>query len=159
MKPEILDELHAYAITARRKLHQIPEVGFDLPRTTELLDAELKAMGIEASTRYGECSLSADLGQGEQIIALRADMDGLPVEENSGLPFSSTIPGNMHACGHDTHMAILLAVAKYLKAHEAELPCRIRLIFQPNEEGAQSGARMMVENWFAVRLESDPEGE
>jgi 2,4-dienoyl-CoA reductase-like NADH-dependent reductase (Old Yellow Enzyme family) len=103
-------------------------------------------MGIHATTRYGECSLSADLGQGDTIIALRADMDGLLVAEESGLPFASCIPGNMHACGHDTHMAILLATAKYLKEHEAELPCRIRLIFQPNEEGAQSGARMMVEN-------------
>jgi len=146
MKPETLDELYSYAVTVRRKLHQIPEVGFDLPRTTELLQAELEAMGIHASTRYGECSLSADLGQGQEIIALRADMDALPVAEESGLPFASCIPGNMHACGHDTHMAILLAVARYLKAHESELPCRIRLIFQPNEEGAQSGARMMVEN-------------
>jgi len=79
-------------------------------------------------------------------IALRADSDALPVEEKTGLPYASKNPGMMHACGHDSHTAVLLAVAKYLKNHESELKCRIRLIFQPSEEGAVSGAKMMVDN-------------
>lgn len=141
-----LDALFAYAVGIRRQLHEYPEVGFDLPRTTALVAAELDAMGIAYTEKYGMCSLAADIGQGEKLIALRADMDALPVNEDVDLPFRSKIPGQMHACGHDAHTAILLAVAKHLKAHEAELPCRVRLIFQPSEEGQQSGAEMMVKN-------------
>ena len=141
-----LNSLFAYAVDIRRKLHAYPEVGFDLPRTTALVDAELRAMGIEPTGKYGMCSLVGDIGQGEKLIALRADMDALPVNEDVDLPFRSQIPGQMHACGHDAHTAILLAVARHLKAHEAELPCRVRLIFQPSEEGQQSGAEMMVKN-------------
>lgn len=72
-------------------------------------------------------------------------MDALPVEEKVDIPFKSRIPGQMHACGHDSHTAVLLAVAKYLKLHEKELSCKVRLIFQPSEEEAVSGAKMMVE--------------
>ncbi len=78
------------------------------------------------------------------MIALRADMDALPVEEKTDLPYKSKIPGQMHACGHDAHTAILLAVAKYVKENEKNLNCRLRLIFQPSEEGQISGAKMMV---------------
>lgn len=143
---EMIEELFQYAVTVRRQLHEYPEVGFDLEHTTELVAGELEKMGIPYSREYGVCSLVADLGQGEKRIALRADMDALPVEEKTELPFRSKIPGAMHACGHDAHTAILLAVAKYLKAREKELPCRVRLIFQPSEEGAVSGAKMMVDN-------------
>ena len=90
----------------------------------------------------------ADLvgGKPGPIIALRADMDALPVQEKTDLPYCSKIDGQMHACGHDSHAGVLLAVAKYLKSRENELPCRVRLIFQPSEEGAISGAKMMVDN-------------
>lgn len=138
--------LYDYAVTIRRQLHEYPEVGFDLPRTAALVSGELSRMGIAHTGRYGTCSVVADLGQGETCIALRADMDALPVEEKVDLPFRSQIPGAMHACGHDSHTGVLLAVARYLKQHEAELPCRARLIFQPSEEGQISGAQMMVEN-------------
>ena len=73
-------------------------------------------------------------------------MDALPVEEKTDLPYKSKILGQMHACGHDSHTAILLAVAKYLKENEKDLPCKVRLIFQPSEEGAVSGAKMLVDN-------------
>lgn len=146
MNETVLNDLYAYAVAIRRDIHQYPEVGFDLPRTAALVSAELARMGLSPTDRYGTCSVVAELGQGETCIALRADMDALPVEEKADVPFRSRIPGAMHACGHDSHTAVLLAAAQYLKQHEAELPCRVRLIFQPSEEGAVSGAQMMVEN-------------
>ena len=146
MNPEVLSTLYDYAVGLRRRLHEYPEVGFDLPRTAALVTAELARMGIASTNRYGTCSVVADLGQGDVCVALRADMDALPVEEKVDVPFRSKIPGAMHACGHDSHTAVLLAVAQYLKEHEAELPCRVRLVFQPSEEGQISGAAMMVEN-------------
>lgn len=143
---EILNELFSYAVEVRRKLHEYPEVGFELEKTVSLVTTELEKMGVAYTTHYGKCSIVADLGQGDKLIALRTDMDALPVEEKTDLPFKSKIPGQMHACGHDAHTAILLAVAKYLKENEDKLTCRVRLIFQPSEEGQISGAKMMVDN-------------
>ena len=167
MTERALNELYDYAVTIRRQLHQYPEVGFELERTCALVAEELDKIGLAHTDRYGTCSLVAELGPedcqvereechleregeplgpGVRVIALRADMDALPVQEKTDVPYCSRIPGCMHACGHDSHTAILLAVAKYLRAHEDELPCRVRLIFQPSEEGAVSGAKMMVDN-------------
>ena len=157
MNEAVLTELFDYAVKIRRIIHRHPEVGFDLPVTTALVKRELLAMGITPDERYGVCSLAADLGQGERCIALRADMDALPVEENADVPFRSEIPGKMHACGHDSHTAALLAVAKYLKTHEEELSCRVRLIFQPSEEGAVSGFQKLTDK-FVEKLFSR-EGE
>lgn len=140
------DELYEYAVAIRRKLHQYPELGFDLPLTVKAVSDALEEIGIEYTYRYGECSVVAEIGGGEKTIALRADMDALPVEEKTGLSYASKIPGQMHACGHDSHTAVLLAVAKYLKINENKLSCKVRLIFQPSEEGAISGAKMMVDN-------------
>ncbi len=146
MDIQISNELFNYAVRIRRQLHQYPEVGFDLEKTVKLVSEELEKMGITYTHKYGKGSVVAELGQDDKTIALRADMDALPVEEKTELPYKSKIPGQMHACGHDAHTAILLAVAKYLKERENELRCRVRLIFQPSEEGAISGAKMMVEN-------------
>ncbi len=141
------EQLLAYAVECRRYLHVHPEVGFDLPLTTAFVRQKLEESGLVPTDRYGTCSLVAELGpENAPIIALRADMDALPVEEKTGLPFSSCHPGNMHACGHDAHTAVLLAVAKHLKQQERQLTNRIRLIFQPSEEGTVSGAKMMVDN-------------
>lgn len=140
-----LNELFEYAVTIRRKLHEYPEIGFELERTVELVTKELEKTGFTPSHIYGKGSVVAEVGQGDKIIALRADMDALPVEEKTDVPYKSKIPGYMHACGHDSHAAILLAVAKYLKENEADLNCKVRLIFQPSEEGAISGAKMMVD--------------
>ena len=142
----MINKLYEYAVGLRRELHQYPEVGFDLDRTVKLVSDELQKMGIVYTHTYGKGSVVAELGQGERRIALRADMDALPVEEKTDLPYKSKIPGQMHACGHDSHTAILLAVAKYLKENEKKLACRVRLIFQPSEEGAISGAKMLVDN-------------
>lgn len=146
MDKQVLSELHAYAVDMRRQLHQYPEVGFELPRTVELVTTELTKMSIPYTLEYGQGSVVAEIGQCALCVGLRADMDALPVEEKVDLPFASKIPGVMHACGHDSHTGILLAVAKYLKENESKLPCRVRLLFQPSEEGAISGAKMMVDN-------------
>lgn len=138
-----MDELFAYAVRMRRQIHQYPEVGFDLPKTAALVTEQLRQMGYEPTDRYGKCSVVADIGQGDQLVAVRADMDALPVQEKTDVPFKSKIDGVMHACGHDSHTGVLLAVAKYLKDHEKELTRRVRLIFQPAEESAVSGAKMM----------------
>ena len=140
-----------YVIAIRRELHRIPEIGFDLPKTTAVVKRELDAMGIPYTETYGQCSIVGTLN-GEysgRVIGLRADMDALPVAETADVPFRSEHPGVMHACGHDAHTAMLLGAARALKRVEEKLPCGVRLLFQPNEEGAVSGAAMMVKNGAA----------
>ena len=140
------NELFQYAVSIRRLIHQYPEIGFDVECTVSLIKEELKKSGIEYTEKYGKGSVVADIGSGEKLVALRADIDALPVEEKTGLSYSSKIKGCMHACGHDSHTAILLATARYLKRNEAELPCRVRFIFQPSEECEVSGAKLMVDS-------------
>lgn len=144
----VTEELFQYAVVARRTLHRHPEVGFDLPNTVAFVGGELSAMGIEHTERYGVGSVVGFIGNdpAKKTLALRADMDALPVQEKTDLPFCSEIDGKMHACGHDAHTACLLAVARVLKEKENALLCNIRLIFQPSEEGAISGAEMLVDN-------------
>ena len=127
-------------------LHQCPELGFDLDKTVKIVKKELEDCEISYTEKYGKSSIVAELGKGEKCIAIRADMDALPIEEKSGLKFSSKNRGCMHACGHDSHTAILLAVSRYLKDNEDKLSTKVRLIFQPSEECAVSGAKMMVDN-------------
>lgn len=146
MSIQISNELFNYAVDIRRQLHQYPEIGFELEKTVKLASEELDKIGMAYTYEYGKGSVVAELGQGDKMIALRADMDALPVEEKTDLPYKSKITGKMHACGHDSHTAVLLAVAKYLKINEDKLRCKVRLIFQPSEEGAISGAKMMVDN-------------
>lgn len=140
--------IYEYTVDHYRALHQIPEVGFDLPKTARYVTDALLALGIEPQQQYGQCSVVAQIGNdpNRPTIGFRADMDALPISEETNLPHSSRHPGAMHACGHDSHTAILLGVAKYLKAHEDKLSCNVRLFFQPSEEGAVSGAKMMVDN-------------
>ncbi len=146
MEDKILEEIYSYAVSIRRQFHEYPETGFELSKTVALVSSELEKSGIRYTYKYGKSSVVAEIGSGEKIIALRADMDALSVEEKTDLPYASKIKGKMHACGHDSHTAILLAVAKYLKMYETDLKVRVRLIFQPSEECAESGAKMMVEN-------------
>lgn len=136
-----------YVVSVRRELHQIPELNFDLPKTVALVKRELEAMGIPYTEQYGQGSVVGILNpNGKYTIALRADMDALPIYEDNDLPYCSKHRGNMHACGHDTHTAMLLAAAKALKSIEDKLTCRVKLLFQPSEEGRVSGALMMVNN-------------
>ena len=146
MTKQTLNELFEYAVEIRRRLHEYPELGFELDRTVSAVSAEIEKMGVDHTMKYGKSSIVAELGSGEEIIAFRADMDALPIEENSGLSYSSKIKGRMHACGHDAHTAVLLAVVKYLKENERLLKKRIRFLFQPSEECEVSGAKMMIDN-------------
>jgi len=129
-------------ILDRRALHRIPELGLDLPRTAEYCERALRALGL-APRRIGD-GLIADLGSQGPLFAWRADMDALPVPEETGADYASIHPGRMHACGHDAHMAIALGVARHFAGAAAALPCRLRLILQPGEEGA-GGALHMIQ--------------
>lgn len=125
----------------RRDLHQIPELGTELPRTVAYVSARLDEMGIEHSV-FEDCScIVACIGQGDKCYLLRGDMDALPVEEMSGLEFASC-EENSHACGHDMNTVQLLGAAKLLKAHESELKGVVKLFFQSGEEifaGSKAG--------------------
>jgi amidohydrolase len=131
-------------VDLRRKLHAIPELGLDLPETAALVEAELRALGL-APRRVGS-GMWADLGDQGSLVAIRADMDALPVDEQTGLAFASRHPGRMHACGHDAHTACLLGAAGLLaqEAAQGRLPFRVRLVFQTGEEGA-FGALPLIE--------------
>ena len=137
-----------HIVAIRRELHRFPEIGFDLPRTVALVKRELDAMGIPYTEEYGKGSVVGIINGSctGKTIGLRADMDALPVQETADVPFKSEIPGAMHACGHDSHTAMLLGAARVLKRVEKDLKCRVKLLFQPSEEGEISGAAMMVAN-------------
>lgn len=128
----------------RRWLHTHAETEFDLKETTTFVKEKLQEIGLEY-TDCGKCGISAVIGNKEgKTFLLRADMDALPINEESGLDFSCG-NGNMHACGHDMHTAMLLGAAKILKQFENELSGKVKLMFQPAEE-TLSGARNMIEN-------------
>ncbi|MCD8022901.1 MAG: M20 family metallopeptidase [Lachnospiraceae bacterium] len=135
--------LESEIVENRRQIHAIAEVGMDLPQTVEFVMTKLKEYGYEPQ-RCGKAGVSATVGNGGKCILLRADMDALPVREESGLPFAAT-NGNCHACGHDCHPAMLLGAAKILKAHESELEGTVKLMFQPGEE-VGLGAQDMIDH-------------
>jgi len=127
----------------RRSLHAVPELGRQERRTTAFVADALMAAGLEPRTLPGGTGLVCDVGRGERCVALRADLDALPLREDTGLPFSSTVDGVMHACGHDAHTAMLLGAGLALASAPA-LPGRVRLIFQPAEEIQPGGAMDVV---------------
>jgi len=130
----------------RRHLHRHPELAFAEFATARLIAEQLGELGIPCREQVGRTGIVASLGSKETnapCVALRADMDALPITEQTGLPFASENPGMMHACGHDGHVAMLLGAASLLKAKEAELPGRVVLLFQPAEEG-DGGAQGMI---------------
>jgi len=136
-------ELAPGIVKDRRLLHSKPEVGMDLENTSEYVWNRLKEMGYEPE-RVGRNGVSAVAGRPGKTILLRADMDALPMEEESGLAFASQNPGAAHCCGHDLHTAMLLGAAQILKEHEEELEGTVKLMFQPGEE-CLGGARAMIE--------------
>ena len=130
-------------IAWRRELHTWPELSGKEEATTARLRAWLQAADIRLPDYALKTGLVAEIGQGDALIALRADIDALPVHETSGMPFHSRHPGVMHACGHDVHSAVMLGTALLLKQHEAQLNGRVRILFQPAEEIA-AGARQFI---------------
>lgn len=130
----------------RRDLHKIPEIGLELPKTSAYVKEQLDSMGIEyrdGVAGHGIVGIIKGHGEGK-TIALRADMDALAIEEETGLQFASK-NGNMHACGHDAHTAMLLGAAKLLNENKGSLFGNVKLIFQPAEEGP-GGAKPMIED-------------
>ena len=145
IRPEV-EAIKDILIQWRRDFHQYPELGFEEHRTSSIIAETLISFGMSPKTGVGKTGVTADLNFGEgPTIALRADMDALPMQETSGLSFSSKHDGVMHACGHDGHMAMLLGAAKILSQMDKELTGTIRFIFQPAEEG-EGGARYMIED-------------
>lgn len=131
-------------ISWRRHIHQNPELGLKLPKTTAFICAELDKMGISYTVSKENSHVVALLGKGDNCILLRSDMDALPIKEESGLDFASQ-NGNMHACGHDIHATTLLGAAKLLKAHEDELKGQVKLLFQSGEEVFKGAATAIEE--------------
>jgi amidohydrolase len=138
-----LAEHRADVVSWRRSVHAVPELARGEHRTTSLVSRMLMNAGLEPRTLAGGTGLVCDIGYGERCVALRADMDALPLAEDTGLPFASTVHGVMHACGHDAHTAMLLGAGLALASAPA-LPGRVRLIFQPAEEVQPGGAMDVV---------------
>jgi hippurate hydrolase len=147
---EMQDEM----IALRHSLHAHPELGFEEFVTSERVARCLTQWGFEVTTGVGKTGVVATLKNGEgRSIGLRADMDALPIQETTGLPYASRIDGVMHACGHDGHTATLLTAAKYL-AQTRAFNGTLQLIFQPAEEGL-GGARKMLEEGLLERFPCD----
>ncbi|GIV54551.1 MAG: amidohydrolase [Candidatus Kapaibacterium sp.] len=130
-------------IAYRRHLHQHPELSFAEHRTHDFISSVLQRAGITPHT-VAQTGVVATIGTGERSVAIRADIDALPITERTGLPFASECDGVMHACGHDCHTAMLLGAALMLKQHEHMLPGRVLLIFQPGEEKSPGGASLVI---------------
>ena len=136
-----------YIVKIRRKLHQVPELGFELEKTLAIVREELDLLKISYTEKFGKSSIVATINPEStgKVIAIRADMDALPIQEETGLPFASEHPGKMHACGHDCHTAMLLGTAKMLNAIRDRLTCKVKLIFQAAEEKG-GGAKLLCQD-------------
>ena len=150
MTDDLLDGAKGFlpgVVELRRDLHLHPELGTDLPRTQAAVLDALDGLGLEVRTGSSLSSVVADLdggaGDGPTIL-LRGDMDALPMPEDTGLEFASTVDGAMHACGHDAHTSMLVGAARLLAERRDELAGRVRFMFQPGEEGF-GGAVQMIE--------------
>lgn len=152
------DALEQKVITWRRDFHQNPELGNQEKRTAEIVAKHLQSLGLEVKTGVAKTGVVAILKGGKPgpVVALRADIDGLPVVERVNLPFASKVKaqfngqevGVMHACGHDTHTAILMGVAELMASMKSDIKGTVKLIFQPAEEGPpfgeEGGAELMI---------------
>ena len=148
--PESIAALASQMTAWRQEIHAWPELGFEEDKTAALVARELRALGLEVHTGLGVTGMVAviDSGRPGLSIGLRADMDALPMEEQSDLPFRSQRPGVAHTCGHDGHTSALLGVARHLVAHPPASG-RVVLIFQPAEEGGRGAIRMIEDGLFA----------
>jgi IAA-amino acid hydrolase len=136
----------SWIVDIRRQLHRFPELMYEEVKTSQLVRDTLDELGISYQSGIAETGVVATLGTGDSpCVALRADMDALPIHEQTEVPFKSEVDGKMHACGHDCHTAMLLGAAKLLRERESELTGTVRLLFQPAEEGGAGGKRMRDE--------------
>jgi amidohydrolase len=151
-------ELLPAAVALRRRIHKRPELGLDLPETTQAVLDGLSGLDVAIARGPSTSGLVVSLtgtkpgSQSGRTILLRGDMDALPMPEQTGLDFASEIAGRMHACGHDSHTAMLVQAVHLLHRHRDELPGTVKFMFQPGEEG-HAGARRMIEDGL---LDADP---
>jgi amidohydrolase len=147
-------------VPIRRAIHRRPELGLDLPETQTLIADELRKLGLEPKLGKRLSSVTSTIGEGRpgRTVVLRADMDALPLTEETGLEFASEIDGKMHACGHDTHVTMLLGAARLLverlREDPGHLPGPVRLMFQPGEEG-WFGAKVMLDEGLLDGLSAE----
>jgi amidohydrolase len=151
-------ELLPAAVALRRRIHAKPELGLDLPLTTEAVLDGLRGLELEIARGPSTSGLIVSLSgtkpgtQTGRTVLLRGDMDALPMPEETGLDYASEFPGRMHACGHDSHTAMLVQAVHLLHRHRDELAGTVKFMFQPGEEG-YGGARLMIEDGL---LDADP---
>ncbi|MBB3127448.1 amidohydrolase [Paenibacillus rhizosphaerae] len=149
MKDEaLLSKLQPQMVEWRRYLHRHPELSYHEEKTSSFVADRLRELGIDVRTRFGGGYGVVGVLKGSKpgkTVVLRADMDALPIQDEKSCGYSSEVPGVMHACGHDGHTSILLAVATYFSARKADLPGEIRFVFQPAEEVCPGGAKGMIE--------------
>ncbi|MEN7531448.1 M20 aminoacylase family protein [Cupriavidus sp. DL-D2] len=136
-------------VAIRHQIHAHPELAFEERRTSDLVAEQLAAWGYKVHRGLGTTGVVGTLkkGSGSRTLGIRADMDALPIQEKTGLDYASTLPGKMHACGHDGHTAILLCAARYL-AESVDFDGTLNLIFQPAEENEGGALRMVQEGLF-----------
>ena len=145
LRPEI-EALKDTIISTRRDIHKHPELAFDEHRTSKLVAERMESIGIDVKTGVGKTGVIGTLkGNKGKTIALRADMDALPIQETSDISYKSQNDGIMHACGHDGHTAMLLGTAEALSNQSGKINGTVKFFFQPAEEG-QGGARHMIED-------------
>ena len=139
-------QIDDWIIDRRRQLHRFPELMYEEVRTSQLVRDTLDGLGVSYRYPLAETGVVATIGNGNgPCVALRADMDALPIHEEADVSFTSEIDGKMHACGHDCHTAMLLGAARILKENEDTLNGTVKLLFQPAEEGGAGGLRMCNE--------------
>lgn len=144
---ELAQQQTGYVQEQRRRIHANPELSYEEKETAALVAAELKALGLEVvenvGGRHGVVAVIPGRGPGKNVV-LRADMDALSIQEETGLPFASQCPGKMHACGHDAHTAMLLGAARVLAAMRQDYDGTVRLVFQPAEEKTPDGGAKAI---------------
>ena len=150
-----IDDLVAPLVSFRRDIHANPELAYEEHRTAKKIAEALSELGLEVHTGIGRTGLVASLkvGNSDRTIGLRADMDALPIHEETGLPYASRHPGVFHGCGHDGHVSMLLGAAQHL-ANTRRFDGTVHFIFQPAEEG-EAGARAMIEDGLFERFPCD----
>ena len=155
LKEEVRDGFGEKIVALRRDIHREPELGFDTRRTAEKVLAALDGLPVDLQTGVAENGIVASLrGEGDgPTVGLRADMDALPIHEETGLPFASEVDGKMHACGHDGHTSMLVGAAHVLSGMRARLNGTVKFFFQPAEEGG-GGGKVMVEEGVADDVDS-----
>ncbi len=136
----------SWLVEVRRHIHANPELSYKEKKTSAYIAQCLTEMNVSFKEGVGGYGIVAEIGQGSKTIALRGDMDALPIQEENDVVYASTNAGVMHACGHDVHTTCMLGVAKFLKSYESELNGVVRILFQPAEERLPGGASLMIKD-------------